>query len=207
MSEPDQKEIYEAFVNAQAKFKNPKKNVDSESGEFKTAPLARYFDIVRKPFHYNGLAWTQFVKVQTDKVTVNTKILHKSGLSMLGEPVDVNITSDIPRELAIYIGKRDSFCAVMGIIGENDIEPMKGRNGFPSEFKTPKDRKAAKRIIVEALQQVDTPELLDQFREDHQETIDRLEMDDADYIADIQRDIRVLETEFASHKDNIKGRL
>lgn len=206
-----QKEIQKAFSKAQALFKNPKKNVEAENENesFKTAPLSTFFDAVRRPFKLNGLSFSQSLSGNESFIFARTRIMHESGEWFETEGVYVKAISDSPKDRgsAIYIAKKNSFCAIMGLTGENETEDLVAEKQSRNNFNTPSERKDAKRRVVDDLKQVDSPEALQAFELEHRETIDKLAADDADYIADINRELKLLKKSFHDAKDNLKGKI
>lgn len=196
----------QAFSRAQGKMKNPKKDIESQEG-YKTAPLAKFFDAVKRPFKEHGLSFSQNLSTMQELVSVTTLIMHESGQWLNSDPTLVHINDKVPLELAVYKAKRNSFCAAMGITGEDEYEDTVAGDKPKSQYASAEERRTTKQSMIDDLKQVSSPEELDQYQEVYAKDLEAMGEEDQTYISDILRDMKKLRTQFKSEKDNLKGKL
>jgi len=195
-----QMDLAKAFCAAQGRYKNPKKNIESEDSKYKTAPLSRFFQCVKKPNLDNQLGFLQNLSIDaaSKKVSVSTRLIHSSGQWLESDPLTVSYEKETPedRGLAIYNAKKNSFCAMFGITGENEVEEDRPKADTQSNFPSANVRREAKEIVSEALKKVTNQIELTAFYNLHEKTIQKLVDDDPQYISDVIRDIKLKKQQF-----------
>jgi hypothetical protein len=205
-------ELAKAFSAAQGRIRNPKKNIDSEEG-YKTAPLSKFYDAVKRPFKDNGLSFVQDLSSKDLEISVSTRIMHSSGQWLESNVVNVTAKDNSPEErgLATYNAKKNSFCAMIGITGENEVEEKLTTSGATSHkgglFESAADRKEAKQAMLDDLKMVSSQADLDEFTAIHQENMDKMIAEDQTYVSDVLREMKVLKQGFDKEKDNLKGKI
>jgi hypothetical protein len=201
-------DIAEALSKAQAEIKNPTKDTHVEEGDYKTAPFNKFIDAVKKPFRKYGLSFAQGITTSEKEVSVTTRLMHNSGEWIQGEAVILQFKPE-ERGLALYTAKKDSFCGLIGITGENEAEGTltKQKKDYNNHFETPAQRRQAKQDMIDDLKHVTTAEELEEFEKMHGDNIEKLTAEDPDYVSDVVRDITVLRKTFKNEKDDIKGKV
>lgn len=120
-------ELATALAKFQGQLEQPKMNstvkVKTRTGgeySFKYADLSECKAAARKALSENGLSVTQLVE---DDYSVNTILLHSSGQwisSRLRMPVNTNVADAQTIGAAITYAKRYAFCAILGIVADDD---------------------------------------------------------------------------------------
>lgn len=120
-------ELATALAKFQGQLEQPKMNstvkVKTRTGgeySFKYADLSECKAAARKALSENGLSVTQLVE---DDYSVNTMLLHSSGQwisSRLRMPVNTNVADAQTIGAAITYAKRYAFCAILGIVADDD---------------------------------------------------------------------------------------
>lgn len=198
--------LAQAFSRAQGKIRNPKKDIESQDG-YKTAPLAKFFDAVKRPFKEHGLSFWQSLNTMDNVVTITTTLMHESGQWVDSGSTLIMINDKVPLELAVYKAKRNSFCAMMGITGEDEYEDTVAGDKPKSNYASAEDRREKKQAMLDDLKHVSSPEELGQYQEMYAKDLEAMGEEDATYISDILRDMKKLRNKFNSEKDNIKGKV
>lgn len=204
-------EIFKALAIAQGRYRNPEKNIDSEDG-YKTAPLSKFFECVKRANKDNGLAFIQTVSASGSDITVSTLLTHSSGQWIKSDPFTVTYEKNTPEErgLAIYNAKKNSFCAFFGITGKNEVEEKLtsaetlAKGGL---FDSAAERKEAKQNMLDDLKMVSSQGDLDEFKSMHQENIDKMVAEDATYVSDVLREMKVLKQGFDKDKEILNGKI
>lgn len=201
-----QAELYKAFAKMQAEFENPTKDNDTGEG-YKTAPLKNFIGEVRDKGKKYGLSFMQDLgATETGYITLSTRIMHQSGQWIQSSNYLVMPKDSTPEERGktIFSAKKNSLSAIMGLVGEEEVETGRGNKSF---FDSAAERRAAKKDMVDALALVDSQDSLDQFQDKYEDLIGRFEADCPDYIEDVKRDLRILVQTLDMKKDNLKNKI
>jgi hypothetical protein len=123
---PELQDLYLALAIAQGEIGNATK--ESENPGFKRGNLAsKYADLAsvrdayREPFSKNGLALIQIPTTEGKKVTVITRVAHKSG-QFIEESMSVNAANETPQAIGsaiTYIRRYAAMCFT-GVAPEED---------------------------------------------------------------------------------------
>jgi len=202
-----------ALSVAQMEIKNPEKDTQAEGdkGNYKTAPISAFFDAVKAPFGKNGIAYFQDLKIDEERkrVSCNTRLMHASGQWLEpDEPIVLHYQNATPedRGMTIYLARKHSFQSVTGMAAANEIEESgsKPRRDYTTQYATGEERKTAKQQVLDALNLVKDAggnlNDLNEAWEKHKETVDKLALEDPQYISDIIRLKRDIE-------DNLEGKI
>lgn len=116
-----------ALAKAQAVMTNPAKNKQGQSGggKYMYADLSAVIDAARKPLAENGLSITQYPTMLGDRFVLVTRLMHESGQMQEGiYPLPLNATEQ-QKGSAITYGRRYSYCAMTGQVGDDDDDGYK----------------------------------------------------------------------------------
>lgn len=116
------KNIYAAFVKAQASFAPALKTNTNPHFKSKYADLATCIEAVIDSLHTNGIALVQKTQQDDKGVTVETVFIHESGESMTGGPLHVPAAKMDPQGFgsALSYARRYSLMTACGIAPEDD---------------------------------------------------------------------------------------
>ena len=121
-------ELAEALASAQGEFQNPERNreveVQTRTGgkyKFRYSTLDCVMDAARPVLSKHGLSIAQFPSTHDGRLTVTTRLMHKSG-QWLENELGVPSSTANPQEIgsAITYLKRYSYCSLLGIASEED---------------------------------------------------------------------------------------
>ena len=157
--------LAEALAKAQGVMKAPIKDKTAKAGaySYSYADLARVFDAVRDPFAANGLAITQVMTSESDKLFLLTRLLHTSGEWIEGAyPIPANLTGQQLGSALTY-ARRYSLSAIAGIAADDDDDGQAAEKERPKPPAKPENVLAA--LKADAKKAADLG-LLDDFRAD-----------------------------------------
>ena len=114
-------EIFQALVKAQAAVSNAPKTAENPYFNSRYADLAGIISVSRKPLSDNDLAVIQSPTTGDGKVTVSTRIIHKSG-QWIEDSLSFEVGKKDPQSVgsAITYGRRYSLASMLGIAQEDD---------------------------------------------------------------------------------------
>ena len=123
---PDLQDLYLALATAQGAIENAAKESQNPAfakgaGKGKYADLASVRDAYRIPFSANGLALIQLPSTEGKKVTVVTRLAHKSG-QFVEESMSMNAATETPHAIGstlTYIRRYAAMCFT-GVAPEDD---------------------------------------------------------------------------------------
>lgn len=171
-------ELADALAKAQGTMKPPVKNrevtVTMKSGgkyKFRYATLDSVFDSCQKALAENGLAIVQCPEVDANKVTIVTKLMHKSGqwietgLLIVSEGVNPQAIGS-----AISYGRRYAIASMLGLASEEDDDgnaaegnDAEGRD-LPQRTRAANGAKPAKQSTADRVAQASTPSAVDKAK-------------------------------------------
>ena len=134
-----------ALAKFQGELKQPKLNqsvsVQTRSGRsysFKYADLNACKEAAQKPLAENGLAVTQLVEAD---YSLTTMLLHSSG-QWLSSNVKMPITDQGAQAVgsAITYAKRYAFCAILGIVADDDDDGNLSQGNSPQKENKPANK-------------------------------------------------------------------
>lgn len=211
-------QIAGALSLAQGEIKNPEKIIPTENTEgksYKSAPIAAFFDAVKMPFAKNNLCFVQDITVDEERKRAScaTLIIHSSGQWLEFETLTFHYEKATPedRGMAIYLVKKHSFQSAVGMAAQDEIEEAgKPRRDVFNQFASSEDRKAAKQAALDDLELVknigDQADL-DQAWAKHKDNIDKLSLEDPQYVLDVIRLKRQIEDNFKKAADDISDKV
>ena len=138
----------EAFAKFQAEVNDPKMDESTEyitkSGKrinFKYASLKEIMKTVRPVLAKHGICIMQEPRMETNKVSITTTLLHSSGEFIEFEPTIMTASSAMAQEIgsAITYGRRYSISAVLGLGAEDDDDGNAAQDGVESKGKKTED--------------------------------------------------------------------
>ena len=212
-------QIAGALSLAQGEIKNPEKVMPTENTEgknYKSAPIAAFFDAVKMPFAKNNLCFIQDVTVDEERKRAScaTMIMHSSGQWLEFEALTFHYEKATPedRGMAIYLVKKHSFQSAVGMAAQDEIEEAgsKPRRDVFNHFASTEDRKAAKQAALDDLELVKsagTQADLDEVWAKHKDNIDKLSLEDPQYVLDVIRLKRQIEDGLKKEADQIEGKV
>lgn len=117
--------LVEALAKAQGAIQNPQKNKRvkvGESYEFEYADLTAIIDAVKQPLSENGLAYTQTLGPDDQKLyRLTTRLLHSSGQWISSEtPLFVDTGKSQAFGSALTFMKRYALAALLGVAADSD---------------------------------------------------------------------------------------
>lgn len=128
----------EAFAKFQADVTDPKMDESTDyitkTGKrinFKYASLKEIMKTVRPVLAKHGISIMQEPKMEGNKVSITTTLLHSSGEYITFEPTIMNASSAMAQEIgsAITYGRRYSVSAVLGLGAEDDDDGNAAQDG------------------------------------------------------------------------------
>ena len=134
----------EAFAKFQAEVTDPKMDESTEyitkSGKrinFKYASLKEIMKTIRPVLAKHGICIMQEPKMDGNKVSITTILLHSSGEFVEFEPTIMNAISPMAQEIgsAITYGRRYSVSAVLGLGAEDDDDGNAAQDGVENKSK------------------------------------------------------------------------
>lgn len=139
-----------ALAKFQGELEQPKMNstvkVRTRSGSeysFKYADLAECKQAAKKPLSENGLAVTQLIE---EDYSILTMLVHSSG-QWISSRVKMPVTEQGAQAIgsALTYAKRYAFCAILGIVADDDEDGNLSQGNTPS--KMPEPPKQGKRMF------------------------------------------------------------
>ena len=132
----------EAFAKFQADVTDPKMDESTDyitkTGKrinFKYASLKEIMKTVRPVLAKHGISIMQEPKMDGNKVSITTTLLHSSGEYITFEPTIMNASSPMAQEIgsAITYGRRYSVSAVLGLGAEDDDDGNAAQDGVDNQ--------------------------------------------------------------------------
>ncbi len=124
------KNIYPAFIKAQAAFQNARKDSENPAFKSKYADLASVVDAVRKPLGDNGLGYFQFLTSTATGICVTTRLIHVSG-EEIETPLEMPVQAKTAHALgtaASYL-KRYALSSLLGVAAADDDDDGNAASG------------------------------------------------------------------------------
>lgn len=136
--------IVTALASAQAEFESVKKSKTNPAFKSKYAELADIFDAVKPALTKYGLAIVQAPSFADGRITVTTRLFHKSG-QWLETSLSLRPAADDAQKIgsAITYARRYSLSSLLGIAADEDDDGNAasfptGGNNIPRPKSTPK---------------------------------------------------------------------
>lgn len=132
----------EAFAKFQADVTDPKMDESTDyitkTGKrinFKYASLKEIMKTVRPVLAKHGISIMQEPKMDGNRVSITTTLLHSSGEYIEFEPTIMNASSPMAQEIgsAITYGRRYSVSAVLGLGAEDDDDGNAAQDGVDNQ--------------------------------------------------------------------------
>lgn len=132
--------LAEALAKAQAKLEQPQKNkkatIKMKAGgqySYDYADLPAVIDSLRAALSENGLSYVQPMRIDGDRLTLVTRLMHASGQWVASE-WPLKVSSD-PKETAAMLtyGRRYSLTSLCGISAEETDDDAERRNSGKDE--------------------------------------------------------------------------
>lgn len=146
-----------ALSAAQLAMRHVERTATNEAAGSRYATLAAVLDAVREPLAQNGLAITQPVQCDGQRVTVVTRLLHTGGESI--ESAITILTDGTPWGIgsAISYGRRYGICAIVGLAQADDDAQAAQRGVVPRKVGLRQVPDAGGSLPTIALPPVKTP--------------------------------------------------
>lgn len=126
----DADKIYEALALSQGEFAPIAKNKPGHHANSRYAELSTVLAAIRPALSKYGIAFMQFPGVKDGRVTLVTRLGHKSG-QWIEDEMNLKPQSDTPQHIgaSITYARRYSACAILGVDGEEDDDNHDATNG------------------------------------------------------------------------------
>jgi hypothetical protein len=158
-----------AFVAAQADLRNPSKDKFANAGKFgyKYTDIASILDLVRPILFKHGLAVSQDVSMEDNKLLIRTKIIHSSGEMLEFGPLGGSIGETWQTTgSGITYARRYALQAALGIAADIDDNPP-DRDDDGASASPPVGRSTSATKWIEAMQAAVAAEDADSLAELH----------------------------------------
>lgn len=148
-------EIAEAMSKAQGQMQPADLEGSNPHFKSKYVTLASVWNAIRKPLTDNGLSVFQDVTTSERSVSVETKIVHKSGQWMEFGPLLMPVGKQDAQGFgsSITYAKRYALCASLGVVGDEDDDGNEACDVKTGEVKsslTPKQLELLKGLCAKA---------------------------------------------------------